>query len=109
MESRRRIFAGAQLRILRERRQLRQAELAERLAISPSYLSQLEHDDRPLTPRLIERLVNLFPLEWQDFPGEDTAQMSVLLREAVGDPIFASPLAPDVIARLAEQQPAFEY
>lgn len=107
MESRRRIFAGAQLRILRERRQLRQAELAERLAISPSYLSQLEHDDRPLTPRLIERLVNLFPLEWQDFPGEDTAQLSVLLREAVGDPIFASPLAPDVIARLAEQQPAF--
>lgn len=107
MSTRHRIFAGAQLRMLRERRQLRQAELAERLAISPSYLSQLEHDDRPLTPRLIERLASLFPLEWQDFPGEDTEQLSVLLREAVGDPIFASPLSPDVIARLAEQQPAF--
>ena len=107
MTSRRRIFAGAQLRMLRERQQLRQAELAGRLAISPSYLSQLEHDDRPLTPRLIERLASLFPLEWQDFPGDDTEQLSVLLREAVGDPIFASPLSPDGIARLAEQQPAF--
>jgi XRE family transcriptional regulator, fatty acid utilization regulator len=107
MKSRHRIFAGAQLRILRERRQLKQADLADQLAISAPYLSQLEHDDRPLTPRLIERLASLFPLEWQDFPGEDTEQLSVLLREAVGDPIFAAPLSPDVIARLAEQQPAF--
>ncbi len=107
MAKRHRIFAGEQLRTLRGRRALMQADLARLVGISPSYLSQLEHDDRPLTPRLIERLARLFPLEWQDFPGEDTDQLSVLLREAVCDPIFASPLAPDVAARLAEQQPAF--
>lgn len=107
MGKRQRLFAGEQLRILRQRRGLRQGDLADQLAISPSYLSQLEHDDRPLTPRLIERLASLFPLEWQDFPGEDTEQLSVLLREAVGDPIFDAPMAPDTIARLAEQQPAF--
>lgn len=107
MGKRHRIFAGTQLRTLRERRNLRQAELAQQLAISPSYLSQLEHDDRPLTPRLIERVAKLFPLDWQDFPGEDAEQLSLLLREAVGDPLFDAPLAPDAIARLAEQQPAF--
>lgn len=95
------------MRILRGRRGLRQADLALQLGISPSYLSQLEHDDRPLTPRLIERVAQQFPLEWQDFPGEDTEQLSLLLREAVADPIFDSPVAPETIARLAEQQPAF--
>lgn len=107
MSARHRIFAGAQLKVLRERRGLKQADLARQLAISPSYLSQLEHDDRPLTPRLIERVASLFPLDWQDFPGDDTEQLSLLLREAAADPIFDSPLAPDAIARLAEQQPAF--
>lgn len=105
MSAGRRIFAGAQLRLLRERRGLMQAELARQLVISPSYLSQLEHDDRPLTPRLIERIATLFPLEWQDFPQEDTEQLSVLLREAAGDPMFDSPIDPAAMARLAEQQP----
>ena len=84
MSARHRIFAGAQLKVLRERRGLKQADLARQLAISPSYLSQLEHDDRPLTPRLIERVASLFPLDWQDFPGDDTEQLSLLLREGQG-------------------------
>lgn len=107
MSSRHRIFAGSHLRSLRARRHLQQAELARQLLISPSYLSQLEHDDRPLTPRLFERLANLFPLEWQDFPADDTEQLSLLLREALSDPIFDSALEPEMIARLAEQQAIF--
>jgi predicted transcriptional regulator/transcriptional regulator with XRE-family HTH domain len=95
------------LRRLRERENLRQAELARLLAISPSYLSQLEHDDRPLTTNLIERVADLFPLDWQDIPGDETEHLSLLLREAVGDPIFDDSLPPEAIARLAEQQPAF--
>jgi len=84
-----------------------QAELAQQLSISPSYLSQLEHDDRPLTPKLVERLARLFPVEWQDFSSDDTEQLAVSLREAVGDPVFSEPFSPDAIAKLAEQQPAF--
>lgn len=107
MSKRHRIFAGDQLRILRERHRLSQADMALQLAISPSYLSQLEHDDRPLTSRLIERLSQLFPLEWQDFPRDDIEQLTQQLREAVADPIFAEPITSDAVARLAEQQPAF--
>ncbi len=107
MSKRHRIFAGAQLRSLRERRGLMQAELADQLGISPSYLSQLEHDDRPLTPRLIERVASLFPLDWQEFPGEDTEHLALSLREAASDPIFAEPIPLDMIAKLAEQQPGF--
>lgn len=107
MGTRQRLFAGAQLRQLREKRGMRQHELAGQLAISPSYLSQLEHDDRPLTPKLVERVAHLFPLEWQDFHGDDTEQLALMLREAVADPLFDAPFAPDAVARLAEQQPAF--
>lgn len=107
MSTRHRIFAGAHLRALRERHNLRQVELAQKLCVSPSYLSQLEHDDRPLTPRLVERVAGEFPLDWHDFPRADAEQLSLALREAVADPLFDSPLPPDAIARLAEQQPAF--
>jgi predicted transcriptional regulator/DNA-binding XRE family transcriptional regulator len=107
MGKRHRIFAGAQLRILRERRKVAQAELAAQLGISPSYLSQLEHDDRPLTARLIERVASLFPLDWPEFPGEDTDQLVLMLREAASDPLFAEPMPLDTVARIAEQQPAF--
>lgn len=107
MGHRRRLFAGAQLRKIREDRDLKQAELARQLCISPSYLSQLEHDDRPLTPKLVERVAHLFPVEWQDFSTDDAEELAVLLREAVGDPAFSEPFSPDAIAKLAEQQPAF--
>lgn len=107
MAKRHRIFAGAQLRLLRERRQLMQAELAAQLGISPSYLSQLEHDDRPLTSRLIERVASQFPLDWPEFPGEDTDQLALMLREAASDPLFAEPVAPDTLTKIAEQQPSF--
>ena len=49
-------YAGARLRRLREERGLSQAELARRLAISPSYLNQIEHDSRPLTVPVLLRL-----------------------------------------------------
>lgn len=107
MSKRQRIFAGAQLRALRERRQMMQAELAGHLGISPSYLSQLEHDDRPLTARLIDRVASLFPLDWPEFPGEDTDRLALSLQEAASDPIFAEAMPLDMVARLAEQQPGF--
>ncbi len=86
---------------------MRQTELAKKLSISSSYLSQLEHDDRPLTPRLAEKLATLFPIDWQDFQLDETEHIAHALREAVGDPVFGEPMPPDSLAKLAEQQPEF--
>jgi predicted transcriptional regulator/transcriptional regulator with XRE-family HTH domain len=85
---------------------LKQADLAARLAISPSYLSQLENDDRPLTPALVERLARAFPLDWRDLGAGQAEARLAALREASADPLFAAPLDAAQLARFAEQQPA---
>lgn len=82
-------------------------DLAKQLGISPPYLSQLEHDDRPLTPMLTEKLASLFPLEWQDFALDETERLASALREAANAPLFEEHIEPDTLDRLAEQQPAF--
>ncbi|WP_296680067.1 short-chain fatty acyl-CoA regulator family protein [Novosphingobium sp.] len=101
----RRLFAGAQLRTIRTERRLKQAELAARLAISTSYLSQLENDDRPLTPALIDRLARAFPLDWRDLGAGDPEARLAALREANADPLFPDALDAAQLARFAEQQP----
>lgn len=101
----RRIFAGTQLRAIRAERSLKQAELAARLGISTSYLSQLENDDRPLTPALVERLSQSFPLDWREIGAGDTETRLAALREANADPLFAEPMDAAQLARFAEQQP----
>ncbi|WP_420894050.1 helix-turn-helix domain-containing protein, partial [Sphingopyxis granuli] len=94
------------MRQLRAERGLRQAGFAARLGISTSYLSQIEHDDRPLTPALLDRLQRLFPLEWEEVAADAGDRRAGALREAAADPLFAAaPIAPEQLERAALQQP----
>lgn len=102
-----RLFAGPALRDLRMRTALKQGEVAERLGISASYLSQLENGDRPLTPQLLERLARAFPLDWREPEADTRGSLAAALREAAADPLFAETFAGEETARLAEQQPHF--
>ncbi len=103
--NKRRIFAGERLRSLRDSRDLKQAEMAGRLGISVSYLSQLEHNDRPLTPALLEALSRDFPIDWDAFEEDTATRRFAALREAAADPLFTTGLSPDQLTRFAEQQP----
>jgi XRE family transcriptional regulator, fatty acid utilization regulator len=102
----RRIFAGERLKALRAERGLNQAAMGELLAISTSYLSQLENDDRPLTPTLVERLAHAFPLDWREIGAGAAETRLAALREANADPLFAEPMDAAQLARFAEQQPS---
>jgi XRE family transcriptional regulator, fatty acid utilization regulator len=103
--TKRRIFAGSRLRLLRESRGFTQSDMAARLGISVSYLSQLEHDDRPLTAPVLAALAQHFPLDWYAFEDDEATRRFAALREAAADPLFATPLTPDQITRIADQQP----
>ena len=102
----RRIFAGQRLKALRAERGLNQIAMGDLLEISPSYLSQLEHDDRPLSPALVERLARAVPLDWRELGAGDGEARLAALREANADPLFAEALDAAQLARFAEQQPA---
>ena len=106
MIAKRRIFAGDRLKALRAERGLNQAAMGALLEISTSYLSQLEHDDRPLTPVLAMRLARAFPLDWRELGAGDSETRLAALREANADPLFAENLDAAQLARFAEQQPA---
>jgi predicted transcriptional regulator/transcriptional regulator with XRE-family HTH domain len=104
---RQRLFAGSQLRTLRNRRGLRQADMAQTLGISASYLSQLEHDERHLTPALADRLRTAFPLDWADLAPAGGDALERALHEALTDPQVSGVLPGETVERLVRQFPGF--
>ncbi|MEU7151947.1 short-chain fatty acyl-CoA regulator family protein [Streptomyces sp. NPDC045456] len=100
------IYAGARLRRLREERGFSQAALARVLAISPSYLNQMEHDSRPLTVPVLLRLTETFGVGPGFFSERDTSRMLADLREALADELAAGRVSPTDLSELASRQPA---
>src|SRR5690606_31431262 len=99
------MYAGARLRRLREERRMTQAALAKSLDLSPSYLNQLERDQRPLTIPVLLKLNSTFDLDVQFFAADSDARLvsalhDVLVDAAGGD---SAPLAE--VEELATRQP----
>lgn len=89
----RKIFMGVRLRVLREQRQLTQAQLAQQLEISASYLNQIENNERPLTAQVLLRLQTRFGIDSQFFSEDDDARLLAQLRDALADDAGNIPLA----------------
>ncbi|UQI46829.1 short-chain fatty acyl-CoA regulator family protein [Streptomyces sp. HU2014] len=99
-------YAGARLRRLREERRLSQAELARQLAVSPSYLNQMEHDARPLTVPVLLRLTEAFGVDAGFFSERDTTRLLADLREALADEVTAAKVSPGDLSELASRLPS---
>ncbi|MEI5097855.1 short-chain fatty acyl-CoA regulator family protein [Streptomyces sp. PmtG] len=99
-------YAGARLRRLREERGMSQASLARTLALSPSYLNQMEHDSRPLTVPVLLRLTEVFGVDPGFFSERDTSRLVADLREALAGEIDAARVSPADLAELASRMPA---
>lgn len=105
-QPRRRVFAGDQLRRLRTMRGLRQAELAQALDISISYLSQIESGDRPLTEHVLLALSRAFPGEWAEVRADDDVLLVDAL-VALGDgSVPGEAPSEDAVLRAVKRQPA---
>lgn len=57
------LYAGPAIRRLRKRENLTQAAMAARLEISPSYLNLLERNQRPLSGRVVVKMVDEFDFD----------------------------------------------
>ena len=79
---------GAKVRALRRRESLNQVQLAEKLAISPSYLNLIENNRRPLPANLLIRLAQLFNVDVHSFATDEDTRLVADLTEAFADPMF---------------------
>jgi XRE family transcriptional regulator, fatty acid utilization regulator len=104
--SARSLYAGARVRAMRTQLRLGQSEMAMRLGISVSYLSQIETDGRPLTAAVALALSGAFPEQWTGIDEDEEARLLAGLAEAAAEPLLPEPPPePEVLARAIEQQP----
>jgi len=87
--SRRKLFVGHKLRRLREQRGLTQAAMAGVLGLSPSYLNQLEGNQRPLTVTVLLRVAKALNVDVATLAEDEEARLISDLCEVVSDPLFA--------------------
>lgn len=101
---------GHKVRRLRRDVGLTQAQMAERLGISPSYLNLIENNQRSVTVDLLLRIGQTFDLDLASFAEDDGAQLLGGLQEAFGDPLFETAGGTDVkrtdLVDLSSSQPA---
>jgi predicted transcriptional regulator/transcriptional regulator with XRE-family HTH domain len=79
---------GAKVRGLRRREGLSQAQLAERLGISPSYLNLIENNRRSLPAPVLIRLAQLFKVDLGTFATDEDSRTIADLLEVFADPLF---------------------
>ncbi|XBQ16107.1 MAG: short-chain fatty acyl-CoA regulator family protein [Oceanicaulis sp.] len=82
------LFAGARLRRLRRDLGQTQAQFAESLGVSASYLNLLERNQRPVTARVLLALAEAFDVDVRAFAAESDRQLVADLREAASDPVL---------------------
>ncbi|WP_144638804.1 short-chain fatty acyl-CoA regulator family protein [Bordetella genomosp. 13] len=99
----RKVFMGVRLRRLREERNLTQVALAQLLGLSPSYLNQIEQNQRPLTMRVLLLLSNALGVDARSFSDDEQARMVAALRE-VADTMPASSMGGRDEARISQAE-----
>ena len=102
------LFLGHRLRRLRRDHELSQTDMAQTLAISPSYLNHLERNQRPVTAALLLKLAELYEVDVRTFAANGGARTGP---DELGE-IFSDALLSDLavpryeLAELANNAPA---
>ena len=85
----RQAYLGNKIRRLRKEAGHTQAQLAQRLEVSASYLNLIEKNHRALTVPLLLRLAEIFQLDLKSFAEDDEGHRVADLKEVFSDPVFA--------------------
>lgn len=83
------LFAGHAVRRIRRASGLTQADMAESLDVSPSYLNLIERNQRPLTAAIMLRLAERYDFDPRALSGNAPGGGAEALRRRLADPLFA--------------------
>ncbi len=83
------LFAGHAIRRLRRANGLNQANMADLLDVSPSYLHLIERNQRPLTAALIVRLGERFDFDIRSLSASEPGGGEAALRKRLAHPMYA--------------------
>lgn len=100
------VFMGVRLQRVREERGLTQAALAKLLGISPSYLNQIERNQRPLTVPVLLRIGAALEVDPQVFSEHGSAALLTDVRDAFGELPGTPPASMAELKMLVENMPA---
>ncbi|THU02005.1 ImmA/IrrE family metallo-endopeptidase [Lampropedia puyangensis] len=76
-------FMGVRLRKLRADQGLTQVAMAQAIGLSPSYLNQLEQNQRPLTVGVLLKINRAFGVDIQQFSEDEEMRLMAALRDAL--------------------------
>ena len=102
----RKTFMGVRIKTLREQRGLTQAALAHQLSLSPSYLNQIENNQRPLSVPVLLRLQSLLGLDLQFFSEDEEARLTAELQDVVAESAPIGDVPQAEVRVMAQQMPA---
>ena len=74
-------FVGNKLRNLRRERKHTQAQMAEKLGVSASYINLIEHNQRALSLRVLVGLLEHYGVDWNDILNNEEDQLLVKLNQ----------------------------
>ena len=80
------LIIGPRLKALRQNLGLTQAQMAEQLRVSPSYITLIEADQRPASARLLMRLAEVFDLNVAELAPSHDTQLATDLTATLKDP-----------------------
>ena len=96
---------GVRVQRLREERGLTQVALARTLNISPSYLNQIERNQRPLTVPILLRINAQFGIDVQMFSEDEEARLITDVRDVLAE-VGAESVSMAELRALAANMPA---
>ena len=97
------LFIGDKLRSLREEHKLTQADFAERMGLSTSYLNQLENNQRHATATVLLGLAEHFAVDISTLSRQDSERLLANLTECFADPLLKGSAPSHRELRLASQ------
>jgi predicted transcriptional regulator/plasmid maintenance system antidote protein VapI len=100
------LIIGARLKRLRRTLGLTQAQMAQDLGVSPSYITLIEANQRPVSAKLLVRLSQVYDFSAGEIAGGGDLQLQADLEAALKDPLFAETVPRSEIEEVVNASPA---